>query len=77
MLAIQWLAVLGLAFSVHHNGWLFYQGGDQTFYWTDAHLLTKWTLPLAPVGYGWSYMLMPIALVAGRTCSRGCRRSSC
>ena len=57
--------LLGLAFSVHHNGWLFYQGGDQTFYWTDAHLLTKWTLPFAAVGYAWSYMLMPIALVAG------------
>ena len=65
LLAVQWLAALGLALSVHHNGWLFYQGGDQTFYWTDAHLLTKWTLPLAAVGYAWSYMLMPIALVAG------------
>jgi hypothetical protein len=65
LLAVQWLAVLGLAVSVHHNGWLFYQGGDQTFYWTDAHLLTKWTLPLSAVGYAWSYMLMPIALVAG------------
>ena len=25
--------------SAEHNGWLFYQGGDQTYYWTDAHLL--------------------------------------
>ena len=65
LLAVQWLAALGLALSVHHNGWLFYQGGDQTFYWTDAHLLTKWTLPHAAVSYAWSYMLMPIALVAG------------
>ena len=65
LLAVQWLASLGLALSVHHNGWLFYQGGDQTYYWTDAHLLTKWTLPVAPVGYGWPYLLMPSALILG------------
>jgi hypothetical protein len=65
LLVIQWLALLGLVGSVHHNGWLFYQGGDQTFYWTSAHLLAGWTLPIAPIGYAWSYVLTPIALVAG------------
>jgi hypothetical protein len=65
LLVIQWLALVGLALSVHHNGWLFYQGGDQTFYWTSAHLLSDWTLPISPIGYAWSYLLAPIALVAG------------
>jgi hypothetical protein len=65
LLVIQWLALVGLVVSVNHNGWLFYQGGDQTFYWTSAHLLSGWTLPIAPIGYAWSYVLTPIALVAG------------
>ena len=65
LLVVQWLAVLGLAFSVHHNGWLYYQGGDQSFYWTGSHLLSQWTLPLSAVGYAWSYLITPVSLVAG------------
>ena len=65
LLAIQWLALLGLALSVHHNGWLYYQGGDQTYYWTSAHLLSDWTLPVSLVGYAWSYLISPVALFAG------------
>ena len=50
LLVVQWLALLVLALTVRHNGWLYYQGGDQTYYWTDAHLLSHWTLPTAEVG---------------------------
>ena len=39
LLVLQWLALLVFAASVQHNGWLYYQGGDQTYYWTGAHLL--------------------------------------
>jgi hypothetical protein len=65
LLFLQWVCLLGLALSVHHNGWLYYQGGDETFYWTSAHLLSNWTLPISPIGYAWSYLLTPIALFAG------------
>ena len=66
LIAIQWLALLVFALkAAEHNGWLFYQGGDQTYYWTDAHLLSHWTLPVALVGYAWSYLLIPVALVFG------------
>jgi hypothetical protein len=66
LLIVQWLALLVFAVGVaEHNGWLFYQGGDQTYYWADAHLLSHWTLPVALVGYGWSYMLIPVAFVFG------------
>jgi hypothetical protein len=65
LLAVQWLALLGLALSVHHNGWLYYQGGDQTYYWTSARSLSQWTLPVTLVGYAWSYLLAPVALFAG------------
>jgi hypothetical protein len=67
LLVVQWLALLGLALSVHHNGWLYYQGGDETFYYTGASLLSHWTLPLTPVGYAWSYAITPVALIAGPT----------
>jgi hypothetical protein len=64
-LVVQWLAVLALALTVRHNGWLYYQGGDQTYYWTTSWLLADLQLPVSPVGYGWSYLLMPISLFAG------------
>ena len=78
LLVVQWLALLALALTVRHNSWLYYQGGDQTYYYTDAWLFGHWTLPTAEVGWGWSYVLTPIAGASpATTCSRGCRRSSC
>jgi hypothetical protein len=65
LLVAQWLCLFVLAVSVEHNGWLYYQGGDQSYYWTDAHQLSEWTLPVAVVGYAWSYLLIPIAFFAG------------
>jgi Dolichyl-phosphate-mannose-protein mannosyltransferase len=65
LLAVQWLALLVFALTVRHNGWLYYQGGDQSYYWTGAHLLSSWTLPVTAVGYAWSYLLTPLALIWG------------
>jgi dolichyl-phosphate-mannose-protein mannosyltransferase len=65
LLAVQWLALLALLLTVRHNSWLFYQGGDQTYYYTDARLFSHWRLPTAEVGWGWSYVLTPIAGTAG------------
>jgi hypothetical protein len=65
LLVVQWLALAIFALYAQHNGWLYYQGGDQSYYWTDAHLLSQWTLPVALVGYAWSYLLIPIAFFAG------------
>jgi hypothetical protein len=65
LLVVQWLALLGLALSVHHNGWLYYQGGDETYYWTSARSLSQWKLPVTPVGYAWSYLISPVALLTG------------
>ena len=65
LLVVQWLALAVFAVVATHNGWLYYQGGDQSYYWTDAHLLSQWTLPVALVGYAWSYLLIPVAFFAG------------
>jgi hypothetical protein len=66
LLAIaQWLALVGLVLSIRHNGWLFYQGGDQTFYYTAAWGISGGHVPPSSIGYGWSLLLSPIALFAG------------
>ena len=65
LLGVQWLAVLALALTVRHNGWLYYAGGDQLWHYTGAYLLAHGHLPPSYVGYGWSILLLPIAAIAG------------
>jgi hypothetical protein len=62
---IEWLAVLGLALKVHHNAWIYYQGGDQLWYYSLGWLLSHGHLWQTPIGYLWSFWLAPIARVAG------------
>jgi hypothetical protein len=65
LLLIQWVAVLALLLTVRHNSWLYYQGGDQTYYYTTASEFSHWRRPTAEVGWGWPYVLTPIAGLAG------------
>jgi len=65
MVAAQWLALLALALTVKHNGWLYYAGGDQLWHYSGAYLLAHGHLPPAYVGYGWSITLLPISWFAG------------
>jgi hypothetical protein len=65
LLALQWIAVLALALTVRHNGWLYYAGGDQLWHYTGAYLVSHGQLPPTQVGYGWSILLLPIAPLAG------------
>jgi hypothetical protein len=65
LLVVQWLALLALALTVRHNGWLYYAGGDQLWHYSDAYLLAHGHLPPTIVGFGWSILLMPLALIAG------------
>jgi len=61
----QWIATLLLARSVRHAGWIYYQGGDQLWYYTLGWLLGHGQITQTPVGYGWSTLLSPIARIAG------------
>ena len=65
LIGAQWLAVLALALTVRHNGWLYYTGGDQLWHYTGAYLLAHGHLPPSYVGYGWSILLLPVAAIAG------------
>src|SRR5919197_4583772 len=61
----QWIGLVIFAAVVRHNGWLFYQGGDQTVFYTDAWSLGHGHIPEAEIGYGWSFVLSPVAAIFG------------
>jgi hypothetical protein len=65
--AAQIAATVVLALSVPHNGWVWFQGGDQIWLTTQGWLLGHLELPPTEVGYLWSLMLTPIMLVTGPT----------
>ena len=54
---MQWLAVLALALTVRHNGWLYYAGGDQLWHYSGAYLLAH------------GHCRRPSSATAGRCCS--------
>src|SRR5437763_6573625 len=61
----EWIATLLLALTVRHAGWIYYQGGDQLWYYTLGWLLGHGQIAQTVVGYGWSALLAPIARLAG------------
>ncbi len=65
VLVVQWLATLAFALTVRHNGFLFFQGGDQAWFWTTAVAFGHGHIPASYVGYGWSLLLAPLAAVLG------------
>ena len=65
LLALQWLTILVFALVVRRNGWVFYQGGDQTFFYSDAWAIAHGHVPESEIGFAWSYLLAPVALAVG------------
>ncbi len=67
LIAAQLAATIAFALSVTHNGWLYFQGGDQIWYATSGWSLGDLRLPNALVGYGWSLVLTPLTWITGPT----------
>ena len=65
LLLVQWIAVAVYALRVQRNGWLFYQGGDQTWFYTSGWILAGGHIPESIVGWVWALAMAPIAAVAG------------
>ena len=61
----QWVAILAFALTVRHNGWLFYQGGDQIWLVTTGWLLGQGELAPTFTGYGWPLAVAPITWFTG------------
>jgi hypothetical protein len=67
LIGLQVVATLVFAASVQHNGWVWFQGGDQIWLATQGWLLGQLELPPTELGYMWSLVLMPIMWVTGPT----------
>jgi hypothetical protein len=61
----QWALVLAFALTVRHNGWVFYQGGDQIWLTTTGWLMGEGQVAPAYVGYAWPLVLAPITMLFG------------
>jgi 4-amino-4-deoxy-L-arabinose transferase-like glycosyltransferase len=65
LLVVQWIAQVVFSLSVHHNGFLYYQGGDQIWYYTTAWLSGHGVIPKTLISPAWAFLLAPFALVIG------------
>ncbi|HET9461833.1 MAG TPA: hypothetical protein VFO56_07855 [Gaiellaceae bacterium] len=65
--ALQIVATFALALSVDHNGWVYFQGGDQIWLATQGWLSGRLELAPTELGYLGSYALMPIMWITGPT----------
>jgi hypothetical protein len=64
-IAVQWITTLALALTVRHNGWLYYQGGDQLWYYISGWLLAHGQIAPPFVGHGLPALLAPVAALGG------------
>lgn len=65
IVAVQILATVALFFSINHNGWLTYQGGDQIWLVTTGWLFGDGTTGYALTGHGWPLLLAPLTWITG------------
>ena len=63
----QIAATLALALSVEHNGWVWFQGGDQIVNTTTGWLVGQRVLPPTEVSYLWPLFQTPITWITGPT----------
>jgi 4-amino-4-deoxy-L-arabinose transferase-like glycosyltransferase len=65
LLVLEWIAEIVFASRVHHNGFVFYQGGDQIWYYTTGWLTGHGVVPKTLISPAWAFVLAPFALVVG------------
>jgi hypothetical protein len=65
--AVQIAATVALAARVEHNGWVYFQGGDQIWFSTTGWLLGRLQLAPTQASYMWPLVQTPITWVTGST----------
>ena len=65
LVSVQVVATVALFFSVNHNGWLTYQGGDQIWLVTSGWLLGQGEIGSAFTSYGWPLVMAPLTWITG------------
>jgi hypothetical protein len=63
----QIVAVVALGLSIAHNGWVWFQGGDQIWITTTGWVLGERNLPPTELGYLWPAVEAPITWATGPT----------
>ncbi len=65
------LALLGIGVAAWvgskavHTGWLYYNAGDGTWYYTTAWVFAHGLIPISSIGYAYPMLLAPFARIAG------------
>jgi hypothetical protein len=67
LIGVQIAATIVLALSVEHNGWVWFQGGDQIWMTTTGWLLGEADLPPTEIAYLWPAIQAPITWATGPT----------
>ncbi|HEU4355127.1 MAG TPA: hypothetical protein VFT27_06015 [Actinomycetota bacterium] len=67
LIAAQILGTLVLGLSVAHNGWVWFQGGDQIWMTTTGWLFGRLELPPTEIAYLWPFAQAPVTWVTGST----------
>jgi hypothetical protein len=67
LIVSQIAATVVLALSVAHNGWVYFQGGDQIVNTTTGWLLGMLEIPPTEVGYLWPLAQTPVTWLTGPT----------
>lgn len=62
---LAWAGTLSIALSATHNGWLYYTGGDATYYWSAAYGFVHGWVAAPAISYGLPVLLWPVAAAAG------------
>ncbi len=67
LVAAQIAATIALGLDVEHNGWVWFQGGDQIVNTTTGWLAGQRILPPTEVSYVWPLLQTPITWITGPT----------
>ena len=67
LVGAQIVATVVLALSVTHNGWVWFQGGDQIWITTTGWLVGRFDLPPTEISYVWPLLQAPITWFTGPT----------
>jgi hypothetical protein len=65
LLVAHWVSLVVYTTRVNHNAWLFYQGGDQIWYWTTGWLVGRGEISEPFVSQGWPLAIVPFSWIGG------------
>jgi len=67
LVGAQIAATLALALRVEHNGWVYFQGGDQIWFTSTGWLLGRLEVASTVASYMWPLVQAPVTLLTGPT----------